>query len=339
MHKRQLIIIHVIIWLFYFGGQIYYVDPHYFHEAEENRAEFIFFWFLSRFGDAGFVYLVSELVLQKFLLKGKYPQFLFFTISAVIVHYTYDTLIWNWFKLEYFFVAASAEQRGWIIGNTTQALYVSFIFYASRNWGYSVFRKKQLQNEVAQTELKFLKSQMSPHFLFNVFNNIYSLSLDGNEKTSQAIEQLRSIMRYIQVFESKAEISLLEEERHLQDYIALNELRYLAKVRLKSSFENPDLTIEPMIFLPFFENAFKHGKTGEGDDIRASIKEKGAIVQFEISNDVGSTKRKDSISGVGLDNIRKRLPFIYKDFSMDVIQGKGKYKVKIRINLGEKVKL
>ena len=167
-----------------------------------------------------------------------------------------------------------------------QMLFIAVIFFTARNWGQSVFEKEKLEDEVAQTELKFLKSQMSPHFLFNVFNNIYSLSLDENPNTHKAISELKSIMNYIQIFESKAEISLTEEEAHLQDYISLNRLRHLVKVRLKSSFQNPEYTIEPMIFLPFFENAFKHGKTGENNEIRATIKEKGGVVNFEISNDI-----------------------------------------------------
>ena len=108
---------------------------------------------------------------------------------------------------------------------------------------------------------------------------------------------------------------------------------------LKSNFQSPGLNIEPMIFLPFFENAFKHGKTSEGSEIRANIREKDKIVQFEITNEIDLSKRKDSVSGVGLENIKRRLPFIYKDFLMEAIQDEGKYKVKIRINLAEKIKL
>lgn len=296
-------------------------------------------WAASRFWDFAFTYIVSELILQKFLVTRKYLWFFLTFIPACIFHYAYDTFVWNWFHWDKFWYAASVEQRLDIAGNTIQTLLIAFIFFASKNWGQSVFQRKKLEDEVAQTELKFLKSQMSPHFLFNVFNNIYSLSLDENKNTHKAISQLKSIMNYIQIFEGKSEISLTNEEHHLQDYIALNRLRHSAKVRLKSSFQNPEYSIEPMIFLPFFENAFKHGKTGENDEIRASIKEKDGIVNFEISNDVDPLKRKDSVSGVGLENIKKRLPYLYKDFWMDVIQDGGKYKVKVRINLGKKVKL
>ena len=339
VQRKQLFIIHFLIWVFYFGGMLYYIDPYWFHEAAENRGQYILYWILSRFGDAGFAYLGSEIVFQIFLRKGRYILFVILTILLGLTHYSYDTLSWNWFNWEQFFFADNQQQRMEIIGNTTQALMVSFIFYASKNWSFSVIQRKQLEDEVAQTELKFLKSQMSPHFLFNVFNNIYSLSLDENEKTPKAIAQLKSIMRYIQLFESKSEISLVGEEEHLQDYIALNGLRHQAKVRLKSNFQSPNLNIEPMIFLPFFENAFKHGKTSEGSEIRANIREKDKIVQFEITNEIDPSKRKDSVSGVGLENIKRRLPFIYKDFLMEAIQDEGKYKVKIRINLAEKIKL
>ncbi len=338
MRFKQLFIIHIITWVFYFGGTGYYIDTYWYNQSGDKQM-YWFIWAASRFWDFTFTYIVSELILQKFLVTRKYLWFFLTFIPICFFHYAYDTYVWNCFYWDKFWFAASIEQRVEIAGNTIQMLLIAFIFFASKNWVRSVFQRKKLEDEVAQTELKFLKSQMSPHFLFNVFNNIYSLSLDENQNTHKAISQLKSIMNYIQIFEGKSEISLTDEEHHLQDYIALNRLRYSAKVRLKSSFQNPEYTIEPMIFLPFFENAFKHGKTGGNDEIRALIKEKYGIVNFEISNDVDPQKRKDSVSGVGLENIKKRLPYLYRGFWMDVMQDEGKYKVKVRINLGKKVKL
>jgi len=339
MRSRQLIIIHVIIWAFYFGGIGYYVDVYYYYEAgEENRTLYFVGWCLSRFFDVSFAYFVYIILLQKLLLRNKFWMFSTALVISCFTHFAYDSFIWNWGHWEDF-LGSDNLQRKELYGNVVQMLFVALIFCASRNWRNSVFEKEKLEDEVSQTELKFLKSQMSPHFLFNVFNNIYSLSLDKNENTYKAIYQLKSIMKYIQIFESKSEISLSDEESHLRDYIELNSLRHAAKVRLKSSFENPTYTIEPMIFLPFFENAFKHGKTAGNNEIRAYIREKKGVVSFEISNDIDLEKRKDGVSGVGLENIKKRLPYLYSDFWMDVIEGKDRYKVKIRINLEKKVKL
>tara|TARA_B100000674_G_C37791364_1_gene891911 strand:+ start:54 stop:1076 length:1023 start_codon:yes stop_codon:yes gene_type:complete len=340
MRSRQLLIIHIIVWSFYFVSLIYYVDIEDFNSAgEENQFFYMVGWCLSRFFDVGCTYFISEIIFNKLLSKGKTVLFIIALSLTCFFHYAYDSVLWNWLNWEVILVGASDQQRYYLIMNGIQTLFIAFIFFASKSWSYSVIRKEELKDEVAQTELKFLKSQMSPHFLFNVFNNIYSLSLDNNFNTHKAISQLKSIMNYIQIFESKSEISLAEEESHLQDYIALNRLRHQAKVRLKSSFCNPNMTIESMIFLPFFENAFKHGKTGEGDEIRASIREKDGVVNFEINNDIDPERRKDSVPGVGLENIKKRLPYLYSEFWMDVIQDDGKYKVKIRIDLGKKVKL
>lgn len=338
MWFNQLIIVHIIIWALYFGGTGYYIDTYWYGLAEDKQMYFIH-WSASRFFDVLFAYIVAELILQKFLLKGKYLMFATILLLFSFFHFVYDTWVWNWFNWEYLFVGLDLEQRHWIYGHIVQMIIIAFIFFASRNWSASYFKKKKLEDEVAQTELKFLKSQMSPHFLFNVFNNIYSLSLDENLNTHKAIAQLKSIMNYIQIFEEKEEITLAEEERYLQNYISLNRLRHNAKVRLKSNFEQSDLKIEPMLFLPFFENAFKHGKTGENDEIRAYFREKDGIITFEITNEINPNKRKDSVSGVGLENIKKRLPYLYRDFFMDTIQFDEKYKVKIRLDLGQKIKL
>lgn len=335
MQKRQLIIIHFIIWVFYFGGIGYYVDTFWYAKSGHNELYWLH-WSASRFGDVFFAYFIYYFIFQKCFLNRKYWLFSIALLGIVFFHYVYDTWAWNFFKLNYLFVGSSKKQVLDILGNTIFCLLIGIIFFASKNWILSYEKRKKLEDEVIQTELKFLQSQMSPHFLFNVFNNIYSLSLDGNPNTYLAITQLKSIMKYVQIFEEKQKITLEEEERYLQDYIALNGLRHMAKVRLKSSFQNPSLLIEPMIFLPFFENAFKHGKTLEGDEIRAFIRERNGVVNFEIRNEINPEKRKDSVSGVGLENIKRRLPYLYPDFLMDVVQDDDKYKVKIRLNIGEK---
>ena len=337
MRLKQTIFLHTIIWAAYFGTLAYYVDAEWEAKAED-KVMYWLHWSASRFGDVGFSYFIGFFVYGRFFKKDKIHWFILILIGTFGFQYVYDTIVWNWFKLDFLFNPIASQSKE-ILNNAWHTTITGTIFYVNHQWGLSHFRRKKMEDEVAQTELKFLKAQMSPHFLFNVFNNIYSLSLDENPNTSEAIGQLKSIMNYIQIFESKDEISLEEEERHLQQYIALNRLRHPLKVRLKSSFKTPSLKIEPMIFLPFFENAFKHGKTGEDDEIRAFIKEKDGIVNFEISNSIDSLRRKDSVSGVGLENIKKRLPYLYRDFLMDVIQDELRYKVKIRINLGKKVQL
>lgn len=335
--NRQLAVIHIIIWTFYFGSNIVFIDSYWYNVAKGVESEFIFFWFLSRFGDVLFAYIFSHFVFQKQLAKGKYGLFLLLLVGLALFHYSFDSVVWNWLDWADFF-GTDYEQKVDLAENTVHSIMVGAILFASKNWTISHFRRKKLEDEVIETELKFLQSQMSPHFLFNVFNNIYSLSLDGNRKTTQSIKQLRSIMSYVQIFETQKEISLAEEESHLQEYISLNALRFEVKVKLESNFQDPSLKIEPMLFLPFFENAFKHGKTGKENKINAHFTEKNGVVFFEISNGKDPKKRKDDVSGVGLQNIKRRLPFLYSDFFLDVIEDDNEFKVKLRINIGEKRK-
>lgn len=337
MRKKQTILLHAFIWVAYFFSMLFYVDSVWEAKATDKLMYWLH-WAASRFGDVGFSYFIGYFICSRFFNFKNLHWLILWIIGVNAIHFAYDSYVWNWFKWEYFLNPAEWQishllANGW--GNTL----IGVIFYANKQWGLSYFRKKKLEDEVVQTELKFLKAQMSPHFLFNVLNNIYSLSLNENENTSVAIGQLKSIVKYIQIFEEKDEITLSSEENHLQQYIALNRLRHPVNVVLRSKFENPKLKISPMLFLPFFENAFKHGKTGEEDAIKASLVEDSGILNFEISNKISHEKRKDDVSGVGLDNIKKRLPYLYRDFIMDVIQENEEYTIKIRINLGRKVQL
>ena len=336
MQKSHIVLVHIMVWLIYFLGKGYYIDTYWYNDADGNPFYWRV-WFGSRFHDLISAYITTW-SLNRFILREKYFAFVFFTVAHLVFHIAYNSWCWNWFSLDYFFFGDDGQFMELIVTSIEIKL-LGVIFFVASNWTSGYYKKRKLEDEVTQTELKFLKSQMSPHFLFNVFNNIYSLSLDENPKTPKAIGQLKSIMSYVKVFENKAEISLKEEGRSLQDYIELNKLRFKVKVNFDSYYEDENLKIEPMIFLPFFENAFKHGRTGEDYEIKSQMKEKDGVVYFEIINDIDPEKRKDDVSGVGLENIRKRLPFLYSDFELDVFQEGEKYNVKMRLGLETKVKL
>lgn len=175
-------------------------------------------------------------------------------------------------------------------------------------------QKAALEEEIKTTEYLFLKSQMSPHFLFNTLNNIYGLSITNHEKTPEAIAQLKGLMSYIEVYESGQKITLEEEYTHLTNYIALNELRYAVKVNWLIKVSNSSLLIEPMLLLPIIENAFKHGDTSEHGVINIYFSEKNNKLNFECSNGIINTK-KDKTSGIGIQNIQRRLSLLYPNTS------------------------
>ena len=174
----------------------------------------------------------------------------------------------------------------------------------------------ELQKEKTELELKSLKSQLNPHFLFNTLNNMYSLSLTSSEKTSQSIRQLSDILDFILYKGQKKWVSVSDEMDIIEDYIALESLRYRPE-RLKISRKillNSSNTIPPLIYLTLVENAFKHGagKSIEQTEIKIEAETNDQQSVFKIENTY-TTGQTDHETGIGLANIRKQLQHYYHD--------------------------
>jgi sensor histidine kinase YesM len=181
--------------------------------------------------------------------------------------------------------------------------------------------KMQKENEAAQLgmELKFLRSQISPHFLFNIFTNLVSLARKRSDNLEASLLMLSGLMRYM-LYDANKKISLQQEVEYLQSYIALQKLRFGQDVKIvfniQLSQEEANYNIEPMLLIPFVENAFKHG-TGYADhpfiDVNLTVT-KGLLV-FLVKNkfDQVADTSKDETSGIGLSNVRSRLTLLYPD--------------------------
>ncbi len=180
--------------------------------------------------------------------------------------------------------------------------------------------KEQHAREKAHqdTELAFLKNQISPHFFFNALNNIYALIAIDADKAQKSVEKLSGLMRYL-IYESDIQlIELKKEFEFTSNYIDLMRQRLTSKVSLEvdiaESVEN--INIPPLMFIPFVENAFKHGVSyREKSFIRISLKTVKNKVIFSCENSIPSSNNngQKTIGGVGITNIKKRLELIYKD--------------------------
>jgi sensor histidine kinase YesM len=177
-------------------------------------------------------------------------------------------------------------------------------------------KHKEIEKARMDTELAFLKNQISPHFFFNSLNNIYALIAIDGPKAQLAVEKLSGLMRYL-IYESDTKmIDLRKEFEFTCNYIDLMRQRLTSKVKLDVDIilNVPDVKIPPLIFIPFIENAFKHGVSyREPSHISIGLKaEKNSIV-FECINSIAQQKEQDAKKegGVGIQNIKKRLELIY----------------------------
>lgn len=173
----------------------------------------------------------------------------------------------------------------------------------------------KLQKEKLQLELSSLKAQVHPHFLFNTLNNLYSLTLTNNQKASAVVLKLSDIMRYVLYEANEDRVSLKKELDFINNYVALQRLRYTDKYRISISIngESDKQQVAPLLFIDFVENAFKHGLDRRFNDgfVEVEFNINGDEVIFRVRNSMSQEETTASHSGIGLSNIRRRLELIY----------------------------
>ncbi len=195
---------------------------------------------------------------------------------------------------------------------------------------------KEKETESLKTELSFLRSQVSPHFMFNVLNNLVALARKKSDKMEPALLQLSALLRYMLYEGHEHKIALKQEIAYLQGYIDLQKLRFGddVEVLFKVNGNTESFDLEPMILIPFVENAFKHGMgTLEKPKIDISLTVLNKELIFEVENEVApQTDTKDQSSGIGLNNTKRRLELLYKNtHQLGITNTSLKYKVQLKI--------
>jgi two-component system, LytTR family, sensor kinase len=231
------------------------------------------------------------------------------------------------------------------LSNTVLFIFVivfglSLAYFFLKEWARAENIHSQLQAVQLDTEVKFLRSQVNPHFLFNTLNNLFSMAQQkGNDDLADGISKLSGMMRYM-IYDSNAEnVPLSREIAYLEDCITLNKLRY-ADDEAMVTFDCPpqpgSAMIAPMLFIPFVENAFKHGVAiGQTSAIDIAIVISGQHLIFTCINSIFSVKKMlDETSGIGLENVKRRLDLLYPGkHNLQISEDGGKYIVKLEINL------
>ncbi|MDA9101577.1 histidine kinase [bacterium] len=190
-------------------------------------------------------------------------------------------------------------------------------------------------------ELKYLRSQIQPHFFFNTLNNLYSLTIDKSDKAPDLILKLSDLMKYF-LYETGKEFQTLENEiSHIKDYIEIEKLRYdeNLKVNFNINSKTKKVIVKPLILIPLVENAFKHGARNSKKNgyITIDLNATSNLLDFRIENsfEKPTKKIKAQIGGIGLTNLKKRLDLNYGPdfFNLDIIKEKNKYIAHLKIKL------
>lgn len=199
--------------------------------------------------------------------------------------------------------------------------------------------QKELDKIRVDSELAFLKNQISPHFFFNSLNNIYALIAIDGDKAQKSIEKLAGLMRYL-IYDSDIKIVELKKEfDFIENYIELMRQRLTSKIKLDVKIDNklPNAKIPPLLFIPFIENAFKHGISyRENSFISINIKTEMNKIIFECTNSIPESKNESTQKkgGFGIVNIKKRLELIYgSKATLNIENNKNQYIVHLTIPL------
>ena len=200
---------------------------------------------------------------------------------------------------------------------------------------------EQSERQKLEAELKTLKGQINPHFLFNSLNNIYSLALTNSDKVPELILKLSDLMRHV-IYDSRENyIPLYRELEFVKNFVSLQKIRVNEKARISLVVNGavPDKKIAPLLFEPFIDNAFKHGlKNTKGEQfLEISFTFEGqSKLYFELSNSYDDPVSEESIyKGIGLSNVKQRLVHLYKEneYRLDIKKDEGRFNVHLYLEL------
>jgi two-component system LytT family sensor kinase len=237
-------------------------------------------------------------------------------------------------------------QRGWVVWYLTNML--TYLFIIGTSISYRIITdnaelektRKERENENLKTELSFLRSQVSPHFIFNILNNLVSLARKKSDMLEPSLIELSGLMRYMLYENDDEKVSLSREVEYLKSYIALQQLRFGDDVTI--TFNPPenidDYYIEPMLLAPFVENAFKHGSDMGNDpqiNIMLNVDAETGWLDFKVMNSISTQQHsKDKTSGIGLANVKRRLELLYKeDQKLEIIHDENIFIADLKIKL------
>ncbi|NNV54275.1 sensor histidine kinase [Limnovirga soli] len=308
-------------------------DP---HKPPPNDG-FIMFYMVTSCIWIGFFYLNSLVLFPRFLTKHKYWVYIILQLLLLFVISVINNIFFNLlvrhspYSIPNFFVYNTFPYLFILAGSTAYRMILDKI--------QSDKLMQDKENENLKTELLFLRSQVSPHFMFNVLNNMVALARKQSDQLEPSLIKLSSLMRYM-LYETDEDMVPLEKEtEYLQSYIDLQQQRFGNKVCVNASLKELDGTydIEPMLLIPFVENAFKHG-TGlvENAQIDIELRAKNDMLYFTVRNkfNPSAEEEKDKTSGIGLTNVERRLSLLYgKNHTLLINKNDGWFTISLQLNL------
>jgi two-component system LytT family sensor kinase len=316
--------VHIFCWLIFAFGVLYY------HPSTWDTPVPTTFWIKQIILLAilsSVFYLNFYVLIPKLLIRKKVSVYIAFVVVLLALVYLLNALIKSSLNLTDLIFAHQDHEflrtdrhRGrfdtFVPGITLLMIGLGVTVSFIQKWQQELNLRQQLEQEKVTTELTLLKAQINPHFFFNTLNNIYSYTLSDGNLARTAIMNLSKMMRYVLYDSSNGQTSLSKEVAFIRDYIELMRLRVSPKTKISFIVANNlrDYKIAPMLFLPFVENAFKHGISSIAEGyIIVSITQNPTGIELIVTNTVYESKRanEEKSNGIGLSNTARRLELLY----------------------------
>jgi sensor histidine kinase YesM len=332
--KQRSFLIEISIWVlayllftFYLNQRLYNLS----YAASISTAAFLFFAFV--------IYCYSFFIYPRFYKKEKKLVFAFvLLLFLAVISFVRVNAELTYFKNLYSnnsFFTAGRSHLAYVITTNSLALLVGMLLKGVRETAALKQQQAELEKRQLLTEMKLLKAQLQPHFLFNSLNNIYYEVYKESQKGALLIEKLSDMMRFFLHISSCEKIMLKEEVGFLKNYIALEQIRFDNNLQVHfNEAYTEDTIFPPMLLVPLVENVFKHGidKMQATNPVSLSLTKENGFIVFETKNRLYPKQNNPNGTNSGLTNLRERLNLLYHgNYSLTMDDSTGLYSTVLKI--------
>jgi two-component system, LytTR family, sensor kinase len=294
-------------------------------------------------GRMAFTYFTLYFLLPRYLLPGRYGNFfVWFVLSSFVAGVAQRYVAYNihyplyypvYLNDPFFYFPKIVKMIVGIYPVTFFAVAIKLLKY----WYANQQAQQILTQEKLQAELKFLKTQIHPHFLFNTLNNLYALTLKKSDRAPEMVLKLSELINYMLYECTSDEVWLSKEIKFIRNYIDIEKIRYGDKldIDIRVTGEVNDRKIAPLILLPFVENCFKHGASEELQQswVKLTIDAQPHVLIIKVENNKASENGGNRQAGIGIQNVKRRLDLLYAGkHELKIMNGEETFLVVLILN-------
>lgn len=312
------ILVHLLFWLLFTFVSLFVFSEYYWSENP----------FLQYLSILVIIVYTNNFIILPFFVKRK--QYILYAVLFILISFLATQLYCNVFtKCGCSFMKCLSD---YLWQTIVPLIFFSFIWMLFKY----LEREEEIENalkERSELELKFLKSQINPHVLFNNLNTVYSYSIEKPEQTPDLILKLSDNLKHVLYESTEDYISLEKEIQYIDNYIDFQKIRTqgIKEVLYDTSIDSFEYKIAPLILITIIENAFKHSPPNSKITIKISVS--GDVLECFIQNEISSTSKENDYESIGLSNLKKRLELLYYDNYLLNVQEKNPFTVTLRLNL------